>query len=202
MKSFGDNAFAITTEPMPVGKTLYYYCEARTDDEYLTTAFYPQYAEGKPDELLLIPQRKKNPSLVINEIMAANASYKMNSKGEYADWIEIKNTSNGEVDLSGMYLTDDKEDLRKWAFPEGTTVAEGDYLIVWADGTKNSSDKFASFKLSKSGETIWLIGTNGNGNPIVDALKFGKQIDGRSYGQTKNGEFKIQTPTLGSDNEK
>jgi hypothetical protein len=202
MKSFGDNAFAITTEPMPVGKTLYYYCEARTDDEYLTTAFYPQYAEGKPGQLLLIPQRKKNPSLVINEIMAANASYKMNSKGEYADWIEIKNTSNGEVDLSGMYLTDDKEDLRKWAFPEGTTVAEGDYLIVWADGTKNSSGKFASFKLSKSGETIWLIGTNGNGNPIVDALKFGKQIDGRSYGQTKNGEFEIQTPTLGSDNEK
>mgnify|MGYP002628111462 CR=1 FL=1 len=203
MKPSGSGTYAIETEPLPVGKTLHYYCEARTDDEYLTTAFYPQYAEGKPNEFLLIPQRKSNSVIVINEIMAANQSFKKNSKEEYADWIEIKNTSSEEVDLNGMYLTDDKKDLRKWPFPtDGSTIAAGGFLIVWADGAKNATGNFASFKLSQSGETVWLVGRNEDGNEIVDSVKYGKQTKDQAYARTKNGRFKIQSPTFDSANEK
>ena len=202
MKLSEAGTYTVKTEPLPVGETLYYYCEARTDDEYLTTAFYPQYAEGKPSELKLIPQRQNDPAIVINEIMAANQSFKKSSKGEYSDWIEIKNTSNEEVNLHGMYLTDDKKDLRKWAFPaDGSTIAAGDFLIVWADGTENDTGKFASFKLSQSGETVWLVGRNEDGNEIVDSVKYDKQTKNQAYARTQGGGFKIQPATFGTANE-
>ena len=203
MKSSGESVYTVETESLPIGDKFYYYCEARTDDEYLTTAFYPQYAEGKPNKLDLFPQRQSKPLVVINEIMAANQSFKKNSKEQYADWIEIKNISGKEVDLSGMYLTDDKKDLRKWSFPvDGSTIAAGDFLIVWADGTKNATGNFASFKLSQSGETIWLVGRDQDGNEIVDSVKYGKQTEDQAYARTKSGRFKIQPPTFGSANEK
>ncbi len=203
MEPSGEGAYTVETEALPIGEKFYYYCEARTDDEYLTTAFFPQYAEGKPNELNLIPQRQSKPLVVINEIMAANQSFKKNSKEQYADWIEIKNISGKEIDLSGMYLTDDKKDLRKWPFPaDGSTIAAGDFLMVWADGTKNATGNFASFKLSQSGETVWLIGRDQDGNEIVDSVKYGKQTEDQAYARTKSGRFKIQPPTFGSANEK
>ena len=202
MKLSEAGAYTVKTEPLQVGEKLYYYCEARTDDEYLTTAFYPRYAEGKPSELKLMPQRKSNPAIVINEIMAANKNFKKNVKGEFADWIEIKNTSSEELNLHGMYLTDDKKNLRQWAFPrDGSTIAAGDFLIVWADGSENDTGKFASFRLSQSGETVWLVGRNEDGNEIVDSVKFGKQTEDQAYARTKRGRFKIQPATFGSANE-
>lgn len=201
MNRSGEGTYTVETEPLPVGEKIYYYCEARTDDEYLTTAFYPQYAEGNPSELALVPRRMSNPGIVINEIMADNQGFKQNSKQEFADWIEIKNTSGKEIDLSGMYLTDDKKNLRKWQFPtEGSTIAAGGFLTVWADGAENATGNFASFKLSQSGETVWLVGRNEDGNEIVDSVKFGKQNKDQSYARSKNGRFKIGTPTFGTAN--
>lgn len=198
MKLSAAGTYAVKTELLPVGETFYYYCEARTDDKYLTTAFYPQYAEGKPSELKLIPQRQSDPTVVINEIMAANQSFKKNSKEEYSDWIEIKNISDEEVNLHGMYLTDDKKDLRKWEFPaDGSTIAAGEFLIVWADGSDNGAGNFASFKLSQSGETVWLVGRNEDGNEIVDSVKYDKQTKDQAYARTEGGRFEIQPATFG-----
>ena len=35
-------------------------------------------------------------------------------QGEYEDWIELPNTTSQAIDLSGMYLSDDPGDLKKW----------------------------------------------------------------------------------------
>lgn len=123
---------------------------------------------------------------------------------EFDDWIELLNISDREVDLSGMYLTDRKDDLRKWAFPEGTMLAPGAYLIVWADEDGSDAQGLhTSFKLSSEGETVLLVDTDGWGNAILDSVTFGVQEPDIAFGRSPDGTGrfeKLLSPTpMGSN---
>jgi len=99
----------------------------------------------------------------INEFMAVNDIGLDDEDRDEADWIEIYNPGTNTVDLAGWYLTDDDNDLRKWAFP---TVMLGPdaYLVVFASG-KNRTDPLGilhtNFKLSGSGEYLGLVRPDG-----------------------------------------
>ncbi|UTW62345.1 lamin tail domain-containing protein [bacterium SCSIO 12741] len=116
--------------------------------------------------------------VVFSEVLAVNKKAVMDPSGEYDDYIEFYNPSEVEIDLSGYFLSDDKDSLYKWSFPEGTTVDGGDYLIVWADGQTAQSGIHASFKLSSKGETLYLS----NPSKIqTSKFKFGRQYKNVSY---------------------
>ena len=72
--------------------------------------------------------------LMITELMAISDGELTDRDGEVSDWIEVANTGNGAIDLSGYALTDDTELLGKWLFPNGHVLESGDYLIVFASG--------------------------------------------------------------------
>lgn len=79
-------------------------------------------------------------SLVITEFMAVNEnglSTTVEGKTVYPDWIEIHNTGAGAVNLGGWYLTDDPNNLTKWAFP-AVQVAAGGFLVVFASGIEQA----------------------------------------------------------------
>jgi hypothetical protein len=97
---------------------------------------------------------------VISEFMADNESTLPDEDGEFPDWIEIYNPTISPVSLLGYFLTDDKNDLTRWAFPE-ITLAPGAYQIVFASGKSRvipASPLHASFQLDKAGEYLALIG--------------------------------------------
>ena len=54
----------------------------------------------------------------INEFMAKNESTLADGNGVYSDWIELYNSSDTPVSLTGWYLTDSSDTLTKWVFPE------------------------------------------------------------------------------------
>ena len=56
-------------------------------------------------------------SLMITEFMAANDSVLRDEDGDFSDWIELRNPTNEPIDLEGWSLTDDADDLAKWALP-------------------------------------------------------------------------------------
>jgi len=49
-----------------------------------------------------------NKDIVINEFMAVNSYTAADQDGEYDDWIELFNLTSEEINLSGYYLTDSK----------------------------------------------------------------------------------------------
>ena len=142
--------------------------------------------------------------IVINEFMASNSATIQDGEGEFEDWIELLNVSGETTDLSGMYLTDKESDPKQWMFPEGTTLAPGEHLVVWAD--KDVSDEtglHANFKLSKEGEIVQLIDTDANGNKLIDLVIFGKQNTDVSFGRYPDGAdfwLVLFDPTPGSTN--
>jgi hypothetical protein len=141
--------------------------------------------------------------LVINEIMAANTKTIADPQGEYDDWIELYNKGSKTISLSGMYLSDKSDNLKKWQFPDNTLMKAGEYLIIWADENgKATPGIHTNFKLSASGEGVYITSSDETGNLLIDSVGFGVQKDDISYGRYPNGsgEFRTMQPTPGTEN--
>ena len=76
----------------------------------------------------------------ISEFMADNKSTLADEDGLYADWIELYNLSNEDVDISNFVLTD-KPDINKFIFPAVTVVPAHGFLALSAgiNGFENAS---------------------------------------------------------------
>ena len=137
-------------------------------------------------------------AVVINELMASNSAI-LDPQGDADDWIELKNTGTTTIDLSGMYLSDDRTEPRKWQFPAGTTIAAAGYLLVWADNDDGDSPGLhTNFKLSADGESVVLSDTDANGNAIIDAVDFPALGRDESYGRMPEGTGAFQALAIAS----
>src|SRR4030042_1360825 len=80
-----------------------------------------------------------NPHIIISEFVAGNASSEplengelLDGDGRSSDWIELYNPTDTSISLDGWYLTNDKDDLTMWQFPDGLVVWPGRFLIIFA----------------------------------------------------------------------
>jgi hypothetical protein len=120
--------------------------------------------------------------------------------GQSEDWIELFNRGTAAMDLTGWYLTDNPWNVSKWPIPAGTVVEPGAYLMVWADEDGSDGPLHANFKLSASGELLWLIDDAGL---IRDAVEFPALDADMAYARVPNGtgSFIVQGPTFAANNE-
>ena len=95
-------------------------------------------------------------SVVINEIMASNVGVVMSPAYNFDGWVEFYNPTGTDINLSGMYLSDDANNLTRWKMPSdiGTIPAKG-FLVVWL-GSDDIKSNQAPFKLDCDGGTIYL----------------------------------------------
>ncbi|MDE2714680.1 MAG: CotH kinase family protein [Verrucomicrobiota bacterium] len=187
------------------GKKIRYYVEARSDGAEMTSDFYPAHAEAKPLTFRVKAPKAGQSVLTINEIVSENQAAGKDPQGDYDDYIEIANTSDSEVDLSGKFLTDSKKIPRKWRFPKGTKIAAGGRLVVWADEDGKAKEGLhANFKLAKGGETIQLIDCDKDGNLILDEVEFAKLDPDSAFRRLPDGkgDFSEGAASPGTDNTK
>ena len=139
-------------------------------------------------------------SLVINEVLASNASFDYDDFFQFEDWIEIYN-GGGILNLEGYHLSDDPDTLDKWMFPSTnpglTTILPGGHLRIWCDDDEQQGEDHTNFKLSGDGETVFLV--EPNGFTIVDSITFGLAQTDISYGRACDGcsdwiYFNVPTP--------
>lgn len=133
----------------------------------------------------------------INEWMADNASFMTDPYGEHDDWIELYNFGTNDVDLSGFWLTDTLTTPSNWAFPTGTVMQAGGFLLVWADNASgvHTNGFHTSWALSKNGEAIGLYTPQGW---LVDSLVFGAQATDKTEGRWPDGaddRYALAIPT-------
>ncbi|KAA3615700.1 MAG: T9SS C-terminal target domain-containing protein [Calditrichaeota bacterium] len=142
-----------------------------------------------------------NENIFINEILAVNQTGLQDEAGEADDWLELYNTSPSDVDLSGYFLTDKKDNLTKWAFPvDSSTIPGNGFLIAWCDEDQQQGVFHTNFKLSSAGEFVALVAPDGV--TIVDSFSFGAQTADISYGRHPDASdnLKFLSPTPGLSN--
>lgn len=137
--------------------------------------------------------------VVINELMPVNTTVVTDPDGEYDDWIELYNISSEQQDLSGWFLSDNKNHISKWQFPDATTIEGKGYLIIWADDDSSGVGLHANFKLSSLGEELILSDPDGN---LFDKVLYSGQSQELSFSRNPDGEgeFKWQISTFSLSN--
>ena len=182
------NSFVGDIPAFPAESTVYYYVEASAAKTHGTADFSPVGAEFRPAQYRVGLSVAKETRVVINELMATNTQSLADPQGQYEDWLELHNLTNDTIDLTGMYLTDKINNLKKWGFPENTTIPARGYLLVWLDEDGKAKEGLhANFKLSRNGETIALVDTNERGNRVLDSVTFEKQEKDVALGRWPNG---------------
>ena len=126
--------------------------------------------------------------LFLNEFMASNSQTLEDGSGDFEDWIEIYNNGVAPVNISGYYLTDDLNNLKKFRLnTSGTALvipAKG-YLIVWASNNTAKGPLHLGFGLSAGGESLALVAPDGI--TLLDSYVFGVQKQDISQGRSENG---------------
>jgi len=137
--------------------------------------------------------------LVLNEIMANNATTIADEFGDFDDWIEVVNTGPASINLAGLGLTDHMEGEADFIFPD-TTLGPGEYIVIWADEEPGEGSLHAPFKLDADGEDVYLV----DGAVIIDQVTFPELPNDVSWGRWAdgNGDWQmLSEATPGAENQ-
>ena len=139
-----------------------------------------------------------NQELYINEYMSSNKRMVYDSLGNYYDFVELYNNSEKDLDLKNIYLSDDKENLKKCKLPN-LTLEKGSYLLIYLSDKSQVIDKqvYVNFKLSKEDKYIIVS----NGKDIIDLVETVSLTSNVSYGKYEDKWYYFTKPTPGFKND-
>lgn len=102
--------------------------------------------------------------VVINEVSADNEIF-VNEYFKKGDWIELYNTTDEDVDVAGMYLSDNVSNAQKYQIPASdgtvsTVIPPHGFLVVWCDKLDNLTQLHTSFKLDANGGDVMITASD------------------------------------------
>jgi hypothetical protein len=107
-------------------------------------------------------------------------------------FLELYNHSAASVDVSGCIVTDDPS-TNRFVIPSGTLIGPARFVSF--------TQSQLGFTLNGAGETLYFI--QPDGSRVLDAVQFGAQSDGVSYGRWPDGAndfYAFTSRTPGTNN--
>jgi len=167
--------------------------------------FLPARAEF---EYFTIPLSNSTGEILINEVMAKNASF-ADPDGEFDDWVELYNPNDYAVNIGGMYMTDNhySNGITAWTqiptgSPDVTTIPPHGYLLVWFDEDLDQGPLHVNDKLGGAADAVYLISSDGA--TIIDTYSWtesnGLDVDDVSIGRYPDGSQNWQLFGAGQTN--
>ncbi len=148
-------------------------------------------------------ERKKK--VMINEVSAANSVY-VSEYYKKSDWVELYNLTDEDIDLEGMYLSDNIDKPKKYRISsEGTKastiISAHGYKVIWCDKQSPVNQLHASFKLANEDNAYVLL--TAADESWTDTLVYCAHEGRESVGRFPDGGEKVYhfaTPTIGKQN--
>ena len=150
--------------------------------------------------------------LVINEVMVVNESSYTDDFGERYAWIEIYNNTTRTQELSSIFITNDRNNPRKYAVPRGdikTAVKPHQHAVFWADDKPSNGTFHLNFKLDPNKENYIGI-FEADGDTVIDEItipagmladqSYGYEQDGIKYDESGHLAKVLTRVTPGSNN--
>ncbi|MCH9022672.1 MAG: lamin tail domain-containing protein, partial [Planctomycetes bacterium] len=146
------------------------------------------YLKGSPgaDDSGIVP----NPgAIVINEVLAHSDTIAY-------DFIELHNTTAGDIDLNGWYLSDENSNQIKYEIKTGDTVIQaGQYKVFYENlhfGVPGDAGVNTAFALSENGEKVVL--RSGQGGVLTGYRN--AEVFGASASDIALGRYQKSTGTF------
>ncbi len=119
--------------------------------------------------------------LMFSEAVSSNDTFAA-PDGSYCDWIELENGSSEPVSLGQYWISDSKNEPQKFRLPD-VTLAAGERYLLYCNG--DGEENRPSFKISSSGEKVYLSDENG----FCDRIKVPKDLPKNTSFGRKDGEW-------------
>ena len=171
-----------------------------TGNWVLTEQLSPGYENSERGHIACMEKRGCLPGTIrITEVMAAEQVILPDEEDAFSDWVELHNTSDQEVDLSGWYFSDDPDVPQKWSFPE-LVMKPGERKILFCSGRNVVTGPWihTGFSLSAGGETMTLYNSLGI---AVDTVTFPEAQDHTSFVFDSGSAVITEYPTPGYTND-
>lgn len=134
----------------------------------------------------------------LNEVQADNLTGPLDNAGQREPWIELFNSGASSIDLSGYYLANNyNSNLTQWPFPPGSSIAPGEFKVIWADGQPgqtSGNNLHTSFRLNSATGSVALVRLVENKPQITDYLTYSSLQTDRSYGDYPDGQIPERRP--------
>ena len=127
----------------------------------------------------------------INEVLVINEDNFVDDYGKRSGWIELFNNSAGTVNIGGCYLTNDRNNPKKYPIPKGdvlTIIRPRQHILFWVDGMASRGTFHVNFELDPAKDNYIAL-YDADGKTLVDEIvvpagqkpdiSFGRKIDGR-----------------------
>lgn len=138
----------------------------------------------------------------INEVMPRNSMTLEDEAGSFPAWIEIYNSSDVEVNLGGVPLTNELGKPEKWNIPciASAIVPPRGFLVIFADGDATEDNDFhASFEIAVTGGLQLMI-NKGSDIFFFDASRLGVDESGGRFPDGAAAISVLSAPTPGAPN--
>ena len=166
-------------------------------DSISLTACFACLSAGEREATGLAPVR-------INEVSAANSIY-VSDLYKTSDWVELVNTTDTDIDLEGLYLTDNADKPQKYQISAAgtdasTIIPARGHRIIWCDKEEGNSQLHASFKLAAEGGIVQISAQDGS---WCDCLNYPAHDGYHTVGRYPDGQdaaYLFDTPTIDQAN--
>jgi hypothetical protein len=121
--------------------------------------------------------------------------------------VELYNTTDEEIDVEGMYLTDNLEKPMKYQITKGNTHANTKipahgYLIIWCDNKRATTDQglHASFKIDGDGGQLCLMAADKSWKDIINYEAHDANTTVGRFPDGSSDVYAMNVATIGKQN--
>lgn len=124
--------------------------------------------------------------IIINEVLT-------HTDWPNVDFIELYNPTANDIDISGWFLTDDRDNVENYQIPSGAVVPAKSYYTIIEDNDGDPDNNAAlpdqffgkKFSLSSYGEEVYIISAD---KRYSHGFRFGASANAVSFGRYINSE--------------
>lgn len=156
----------------------------------------------------------------VNEVSAGNTVY-INDWFKKNDWFELYNSTDTDLNVAGLYVSDNLEKPFKYQIPTtsaiNTIIPAHGHLVIWADKLEDRILLHTPFKLSNTDGSVVVVSSSDEFvaanaeffklHPQLtnfgDALTYNAHAGDQSVGRFPDGAntfYLMQRPTIGKPN--
>jgi len=139
--------------------------------------------------LALSMSAQNQADMYLNELLVTNTEDFQDDFGQQNAWFELFNSSYGTVDIGGCFLSNDRNNLKKYIIPKGdvlTKIKPRQHILFWADNEPYHGTFHTNFTLAES-DTLYF--TSSDGRTVIDFIAVPKGLpENVSYGRINDGK--------------
>ena len=149
------------------------------------------YKNKEANITLTLKQKSVEPHspIRINEVSSANDIY-ISEYQKKSDWIELYNTTDTDINLAGVYLSDNpakpyKYQISRTSDSSQLIIPAHGYRIIWCDDKEPINQLHAGFKLENTDSAYICV--RASDNSWADSLRYKSQGRWQTFGRFPDG---------------